>query len=203
MSQSGLFRLGAWVLMLCGILIVLKKGLLELLLPLNVPTSALGTLAIVSGLFGLTALYLYQRETLGRWGGIAFVINWFGLALASGADYARNWIFPYLDQSILQKLLQGPTLLALVSSGLVFLFGVILFGAAMMRAGVFPRLPVVLYIVGFVPYSLGPVFPDPVSRVAEVVAALGIIWFGFSLWAKTRNETTTKLHRVEQSTASS
>lgn len=185
--------------MLSGVLIILKKGILELLLPLNVPTTALGTLAILSGLFGLAMLYLNQREAMGKLGGIAFVINWFGLALASGADYARNWIFPYLDQSALQNLLAGPTKLVLVVSGLIFLLSVILFGVAIIRAGVFPRLPAVLYIVGFVPYSLGPVFPDPVSRIAQIIAAVGVVWFGYTLWVMTRNVATMKPHRVEQS----
>jgi len=59
MSISSLFRLGAFTLILSGLLIIIKKTVVELLLPVNIITYSTGTVAAVLGLFVITALYLY------------------------------------------------------------------------------------------------------------------------------------------------
>ncbi|HET8840965.1 MAG TPA: hypothetical protein VFN35_05825 [Ktedonobacteraceae bacterium] len=181
MFPGTLYRLSAWAAILSGLLIIIKKLLVELLLPLNPITNAVGSFGLFLGLFALTGLYVYQREASGRLGLIGYLVNWFGLAFVSGVDYARLYILPYLSQNEIQVLLAGPTKLVFLSCALFFLLGVLLFGTALLRTGVFPRLAILLYMLGFTLYSLLFFLPALVVRIAETGGALGVIWLGYAM----------------------
>ena len=181
-----LYRLIAWAAMLSGLFIIIKKLVVELLLPLNPATNAVGTAGLLLGLFALTGIYLYERQASGSFGLVGYLVNWFGLGAVAGVDYARNYILPYLSKSEVQALLAGPTRLAFLACALFFLVGVVLFSAASLRAGVFPRLAVVLYLIGFTVYSLYFFLPNVVVVIAEVGGAVGIIWLGYALWIAIR-----------------
>ena len=105
MFPTNLYRLSAWAAILSGLLIISKKLVVELLLPLNPATNAVGSFGLLLGLFTLTGVYLYQREASGRLGLIGYLVNWFGLAFVSGVDYTKLYILPYLSKSELQALL--------------------------------------------------------------------------------------------------
>ena len=181
-----LYRLVALAAMLSGLFIIIKKLVVELLLPLNPATNAVGTAGLLLGLFALTGIYLYERQASGSFGLVSYLVNWFGLGAVAGVDYARNYILPYLSKSEVQALLAGPTRLAFIACALFFLVGVVLFSAASLRAGVFPRLAIVLYLIGFTVYSLSFFLPYVVVVIAEVSGAVGIIWLGYALWVATR-----------------
>ena len=76
-----------------------------------------------------------------------------------------------------------PRALALLG-GLAFLIGLILFGAATMRAGVFLRWAGLLLIVGDVVFGLGG-FAGSAATIFEIIGALIIcaafVWLGLSL----------------------
>jgi hypothetical protein len=190
MFPAKLYRWSAWAAILSGLLIIIKKLVVELLLPLNPATNAVGSFGLMLGLFTLTGVYIYQSEASGQLGLVGYLTNWFGLASVAGVDYAKNYILPYLSKSELQALLAGPTKLAFLSCAIFFLAGVILFSVASLRARVFPRLAVLLYLIGFTLYSLSFLLPDIVVRTAEVVGALGIIWLGYAMWTALRKATT-------------
>lgn len=190
MFPGTLYRLTAWAAILSGLLIISKKLIVELLLPLNPITNSVGSFGLFLGLFTLTGLYMYQRQASGTFGLIGYLVNWFGLAFVSGVDYARLYILPYLSQNEIQALLAGPTKLVFVSCALFFLAGVLLFGAASLRARVFPRLAIILYMLGFTLYSLSFFLPVLVVRIAEVGGALGVIWWGYALLTTLRRTTT-------------
>jgi len=192
MFPGTLYRLSAWTAILSGLLIIIKKLIVELLLPLNPLTNAVGSFGLFLGLFTLTGLYVYQREASGRLGLIGYLVNWFGLAFVSGVDYTRLYILPYLSQNEIQALLAGPTKLVFLSCSIFFLAGVILFGAASLRARVFPRLAILLYMLGFTLYSLSFFLPVLVVRTAEVGGALGVIWLGYAMLTALRKATTTQ-----------
>src|SRR5690348_8219320 len=84
MFPATLYRLSAWTAILSGLLIIIKKLIVELLLPLNPITNAVGSFGLFLGLFALTGLYVYQREASGTFGLIGYLVNWFGLAFVSG-----------------------------------------------------------------------------------------------------------------------
>ncbi len=190
MFPATLYRLSAWAAILSGLFIIIKKLVVELLLPVNPATNAVGSFGLLLGLFTLTGVYVYQREASGRLGLIGYLVNWFGLAFVSGVDYAKLYILPYLSKSELQALLAGPTKLVFVCSAIFFLAGVILFSAASFRARVFPPLAILFYLLGFTLYSLSFLLPDVVVRTAEVGGALGVIWFGYAMLTAIRKTTT-------------
>ena len=189
MFPTNLYRLSAWAAILSGLLIIIKKLVVELLLPLNPTTNAVGSFGLLLGLFTLTGVYGYQREASGRLGLIGYLVNWFGLAFVSGVDYAKLYILPYLSKSELQALLAGPTRLVFLSSAIFFLAGVILFSIASFRARVFPPLAILFYLLGFTLYSLSFLLPDVVVRTAEVGGALGVIWLGYAMLTALRKTT--------------
>ncbi len=191
MFPATLYRLSAWTAILSGLLIIIKKLIVELLLPLSPLTNAVGSFGLFLGLFALTGLYVYQREASGTFGLISYLVNWFGLAFVSGVDYARLYILPYLSQNEIQTLLAGPTRLVFLSCAIFFLVGVILFSVASWRARVFPPLAILLYMLGFTLYSLSFTLPVLVVRIAEVGGALGVIWLGYATLTAL-NRTTTK-----------
>ena len=190
MFPTNLYRLSAWAAILSGLFIISKKLVVELLLPLNPATNAVGSFGLLLGLFTLTGVYVYQREASGRLGLIGYLVNWFGLAAVSGIDYAKLYILPYLSTSELQALLVGPTKLVFLSCAIFFLAGVILFSAASLRARVFPRLAILLYLLGFTLYSLSFLLPVVIVRTAEVGGALGVIWLGYAMLTALRKTTT-------------
>ena len=63
-----------------------------------------------------------------------------------------------------------------------FLIGEILFGISVIRAGVFSRVAAALFIVGMIPVPLVGVFPDIVVAIGSIIAGLGLIWWGVSLY---------------------
>lgn len=181
MFPSTLYRQAGWAAILSGILIIIKKTIVELLLPVNPITNAIGTFGLLLGLFSLTGIYLYQREKSGRLGLAGYLTIWFGLAVASGPDYAKNYILPYLSKSEIQALLAGPTKLVFVSSALFFLVGVILFSITLFRTKSFSPLAIALFLVGFTLFSISFLLPETVARVGEMLGALGAIWIGYSV----------------------
>jgi hypothetical protein len=192
MFPTTLYRLSAWTAILSGLLIITKKLIVELLLPLNPLTNAVGSFGLFLGLFTLTGLYLYQREASGTFGLIGYLVNWFGLAFVSGVDYARLYILPYLSQHEIQTLLAGPTKLVFLSCAIFFLVGVLLFSVASLRVRVFPPLAILLYLLGFTLYSLSFFLPVLVVRIAEVGGALGVIWLGYATLTALRRTTLTQ-----------
>jgi len=96
----------------------------------------------------------------------------------------------------LQTLLAGPTKLALLGTSLLFLAGVIIFGIALLRAGILPHPAIVLYMVGFVPYGFGPLLPDTVLRLGQITAAVSVIWLGYALMMAIRQNVTMKLSQA-------
>ncbi len=181
MSVSTLYKLCGWAAVSGGLIVVFKKLVIELFLPVNVATNAFGTVGLLLTFFSLFGVYWYQKEATGRLGLIGFLVNWFGIGLVAGVDYTRLYVFPFLSQETVAELLAGPTRTVFLISTLVFLSGVILFSIASLRVSYFPKLAILMYLIGFVPYSLSFLFPEALVRVAQVTGEIGIIWLGWTL----------------------
>jgi len=178
MSTSTLFRLSGLAGVLSGLFIVIG-----FLLPRGLVVDTVGVLSAVLGLFLLTGIYLRQRAESGSLGGIGYIVASFGLALTVGVVFAATYVLSLLSESVQEELFAGPTGLAFLVSGVIYLLGLILFGIATIKANIFPRVAPVLLVVGFVPVSLSPFFPDIVVTIGAVVAGAGIVWFGYALWS--------------------
>jgi hypothetical protein len=180
MSASTLFRLSGLAGIVCGSIILIQRLLIDTIAPGS--PIAIGPLGPILGLLVLTGAYLRQREESGVLGGIAFLVSFLSMGLIAGVDFTRRYILVQLDPEIVRELLTGPTRLLFLACGVSFLAGVLLFGASTLRAGVFPRAAILLYVVGFVPYALSPFFPAPVVTASQAIGAVGVAWLGWALW---------------------
>lgn len=181
MLPSSLFRLSGWAGILSGLFLLADTLLFDLIWPTQAVARIPSILVIPFGLLALAGLYLWQRESSGRLGGIGYILNTVGLVLLFGVVFANNFILAYLDGEVLQELFAGPTRLAFLSSAVIFLIGVILFSVATLRAKALPGKAAVLYGVGFIPLGLSALLPDLVVNIGQVVGALGIAWLGYAL----------------------
>lgn len=152
----------------------------------------LGFSASLLGLFGLYAVV--ARET-GVAGLLGFLLASVSLILYLGKLYWSGFIYPLViaehpafieafgfhpgaqptDPLVRVVFYLGP---------LVFAAGYMLLGGAMLRAGLFPRVPVGLVIVGALLVGLWPLLPAAVqgfSVIVSLIFAVGIGWIGYVL----------------------
>jgi hypothetical protein len=129
-------------------------------------------------------MYLWQRKPSGRFGAVAFVMAFTGLVLVTALDYFGAFIRLQIPPEAMAQLMEGSAGMVAATSGLIFLVGEILFGISVIRAGLFPKIATALFMIGFVPVPLVEVFPFEVVAVGSVMAGIGIIWWGLSLWSQ-------------------
>ena len=144
-----------------------------------------GTLVLTAHVvlaFAIVALYAAQAEQSGLLGSVGMVLGVVGTTLVSGVVFVE--ISGASGAEVDAVLESGiPSALALLG-GLAFLVGLILFGAATMRAGVFPRRAGLLLIVGDVVFGLGS-FAGSAAKTFEIIGAAitcaAFVWLGLSL----------------------
>jgi hypothetical protein len=142
-------------------------------------SSLLYLLGAVLLLLGLVGLYIRQAEAAGTLGLVAFLVAFFGTALALGATWAELFVAPSLAVEAPRVLDAEPTgMLALGFTLTFFVFlplGWLLFGVASYRARIYPRVATILLMVGAVIAAL----PIPLT---EIVLYVGVAWLGFTLF---------------------
>lgn len=130
----------------------------------------------------LTGLYLGQIRAAGRLGRVGYAVNLIGIGLFGGAAYALNLVLFYLDDGVVANL-AAPTRIAFLSSAGLFIIGVLLFGASMIRARVYPRVPVWMYILALPPFALAARLPDTIlTSVLHVVVGAALVWLSAAVW---------------------
>ena len=135
------------------------------------------------GLPALFAFYLRQADAAGRFGAVAFAVNAIGLGLWAGGSFAFNLVLFFVDDTVYNAVLEGPTMWAILTGGLTFLIGTILFGVSMVRTGVMPRAAAVGYTVGLVTIGLLGLLGDSlISSLAHVVAGASLIALSRRTW---------------------
>jgi hypothetical protein len=179
-----LLRFGAVSGLLCGLFIG-APGAVEAFTGETVATSAvLGVSAAFASPL-LVALHVRQADAAGRLGAVAYAVNLVGLGLFGGAAFALNLTLVHLESDVLKQLLAGPTRLALLGSAVVFVVGSVLFGVAMLRARVFPRVPAAAYAVALPAFALLAPLPDtPLTSGLHVVVGLTLVWLSLALRAR-------------------
>ena len=188
MSLSGMIRWGGPVDVAGGVSFVIGE-LLKLLPALG--AEDLGEVAVTDSwvvqqllfllgavllLFGLFGLYARQSEAAGALGIIGFLAAFLGTALNVGISFDQAFLLPILADVAPEVVDAGPPfgiLLAFISFGV----GWLLFGAATLRARVYPRAAAVLLMVGAVLAAL----PLPFTYI---VLGVAVIWLGFSLFTR-------------------
>jgi hypothetical protein len=185
MPPSNLVRLGGGLANVVAGILLLLGHLLGLGGDPEYGTVLGGILVLtahVTLVFALVALYAVQAEQSGLLGSLGMVLGVVGTTLVSGVVLVE--IASASGAEVDAVLGAGlPSALALLG-GLAFLIGLIVFGVATMRAGVFPRLAGLLLIVGDMVFGAGS-FAGAAATIFEIVGALitcaALVWLGFSL----------------------
>jgi hypothetical protein len=176
------FRAGA----LCGLLSGLLIALPALVEAFTGETSATSVPLAFSSAFGLpllTALHRRQGSAGGRLGEAGHTVNLVGLGLFGGAGFASNLVLFYFDDDVIEATLTGPTIPALIGSAVVFAVGCALFGAAMVRARVLPRVPSWGYAVVLPLFAFLTSLPESLLTSAlHVLVGVILMWLSAALW---------------------
>jgi len=146
-------------------------------------TATTGTYAVYSVLImitgvllplGLVGLYVRQSEAAGPLGLVGFVVAFIGTVLVAGFFWSSAFVAPILAVEAPQ-LLDVRSLPGFFRSFIVFGLGWLLFGVATLRAGIYPRAPAVLLIVG----SVLIVIRLPLT---SIVLDAAVAWMGYVLF---------------------
>jgi hypothetical protein len=123
---------------------------------------------------GLVGLYVRQSEAAGPLGFGGFVVAFIGTVLVAGFFWSSAFVAPILAVEAPQ-LLDVRSLPGFFRSFIVFGLGWLLFGVATLRAGIYPRAPAVLLIVG----SVLIVIRLPLT---SIVLDAAVAWMGYVLF---------------------
>lgn len=140
----------------------------------SVAAVAAGALLLPVALVGL---YARQAEAAGALGLVGFLAAFVGTGLLAGMFWTLAFVAPSLAveaPAVLDTEPTGPLAFGLLFSGIVVGLGWALFGIAMFRAGVFPRVAAIVLVVG----ALLTIAPLPGTGL---VIEAALIWLGFSL----------------------
>lgn len=189
MSSSDLIRLSGFAAVGAGVLFVLAE-LLYLVVGLEETISVesassgsflfQGLVFLLAGILllgGLVGFYASRSEDMGTLGLVGFLVAFIGSALAVGAYWDGTFVPPALAQEAPELLGTVPPPIILFANTVSFALltlGWLLFGLAVLRARVYPRVVAVLLMVG----AVLAFFPLPFSTV---VFGLAVAWMGFAL----------------------
>jgi hypothetical protein len=200
-GMSRFVRAGAWAAMVSGVALVVSMLLEWLVVPYErlghteaYFTSAYGVssglrlLSIVLLVWGLIGIYGPQSRASGTFGLWTFVVVFLGTALAVGNVWAEVFVYPTLAQ-VAPDMLSGAGFAteasSYMSAGLslsypLFFLGLVLFGAATLWAGVYPRWIAVLLIIG-IPVTM---FLDPTAgtfqeSIGQMLWGIAVAALGF------------------------
>jgi hypothetical protein len=179
-------QLTARIGVVCGVILGLSLGVPGAIEAFTGETTATSLVIGLGAAFGapaLLAIHLRQATEAGRFGAIAFVTNLIGLGLFAGVGFALNLVFYFLDPATIATVLAGPTGVAIRAAAVVFVVGVILFGASMIRARVLPRLAAIGYTVFLVLLAALASLPDSVlGSLVHVGACCSLGWLSLAAW---------------------
>jgi hypothetical protein len=153
--------------------------------PLWIPSQLMHVAGALFALFGLVGLYAAQRRRAGQLGLVGFALAVLGTILFLGDGLIALIIFPAVADRAPELLAadgalnRGWVLVAFIVIAATTMIGYVTFGVASLRAGLFPRGAVILWIVGAVLFNLppGPV-PMIVLAIGGVLWGVGAIWLG-------------------------
>ena len=182
MSSEKLFRLSGWA----GILAALF-GIIALLFNTFLARSAFqGTFNILPPIFTIflfMGIYFRQREQSGLLGIVGFILLFIAGLLTFGKLFSAIYIFPALNEDILQSLFEGATTtsVAIMVSSIIGALGFIVFGCSILKAKRFPALAAWLFMIGFLPIHFAFILPNIYYTIGNVMIAVANFWFGYTL----------------------
>ncbi|MEU4646672.1 hypothetical protein [Nocardia fluminea] len=183
MDTRALLRLGGVAGFLCGAAVAVA-GATELITDGKTPlTQVLNGAAVPFGIGLLVALYSLLHQRLGRFGALAFVVQFLGFGYFAGVAFARNFVLVYLDKPVLDELLASPARSAFLVTAFLALTGTLLFGSALISSRAVPAAAAILYTTGLSALCLTFLLPAPVVRAGHIAAGVGMVWLAWSVWS--------------------
>jgi hypothetical protein len=137
---------------------------------LAAPVAQLAAIGLVIGIYAVTSR---RAGTLGLSGAALSVTALAGLV---GVEFVLNLVFPYVGRDVAAMLRSGPLALALTAVSVLFLFGTVVFMAALWRTSSAPRGAILLYAASTIPIALRTVFPETVLQLGLIGLAAAITW---------------------------
>jgi hypothetical protein len=158
-------------------------------------THILGVAMAGLALIGISGMYLRQVTQTGRLGMIGFVLFGSCFVLITASQFVEAFVLPSLaDQApqFVSDFLAIPTggviigdVWALVTvnlmTGVTYVFGGVLFGVALFRAGIVARWAALLLAAGSALALLLPLLPYALDRLTGVPVGIALTGLGFSL----------------------
>ena len=199
MSSSNLFRWSGLAFLLAGILLPVSwyirfaegdsSNPATVMSALYITGETLAIIGVILTLLGLVGIYTRQIRETGRVGLLGFLALFTGTVLLGGLLFFEGYVVPAIAATTPSlhevSLFSVPALLVPVIVLSIFnLLGFLLFGIAIMRANVLPRLAGLLFIIGGILYSPGPnQLPWIVFTIGTTVVGIAQIWLGYALWS--------------------
>jgi hypothetical protein len=184
-SNSSLYRLASVAGMGSALILLVNAAKRSALIPTTDLTQLLAPFAEVMALGLITGLFLAFGRRAGRFGTVAFIVNFIALACLVGVEVVINLVFSKLSVTAITELRAGPLGVFLTVSSLLFLLGTLTFVISLAIGRDVPRLPLALYFIGAVPIALRAFVPELVLDLGLVILAAAIVWLAGWLWVRT------------------
>lgn len=179
-NSYSLYRLAGVAGLISAVVLVVNAAKRAQIVPSSALTQLVAPLAEIFALALVTALYLICEPRMGRFGRVAFAVNYLALGALVGVEFVINLVFARLDPAQIAELRAGPLGAALTGTSILFLIGMVAFAAALARTGQPPRPALALFAAGAIPVALRAFVPELVLDVSLVVLASGVAWL--SVW---------------------
>jgi hypothetical protein len=215
MTTRTLFRWAAAAIMLSGVSMTVGGAIHPPVDPASITTPrwavahTLWWIGTVTGMIGLTGLYLRQHGELGVLGFVGVALAWTGTAVLSGAMFFEAIVVPTLlarAPELIEAFPRGEGWGAFISgvlaSGLLLGVGFVLLGIAIVRAAMLPRWAAVLAVVGGVTQGISFLLPRPVAALGGIAFGVGLVGLGYGLWTSVGEVRTQRVTAGEPSVAS-
>jgi hypothetical protein len=139
--------------------------------------AALGLVGMFVLAVALVAVHARQAERSGRLGLIAALVAGAGAVLMSGVSWSTAFLDPAAARVVPAFLDNTPPAILVIGyfgSLALFATGWVFYAIVTLRAGVFPRIPVVLMLLGALLVAL------PFAPYAMTVFGIGLLWLGLA-----------------------
>ena len=165
--------------------------------------TTLKTIMSILGLYGVVGIYARQVEKTGWLGLAGYLLISLFYAVQLPFSFAEPFILPLLTtqapkfvSGILGLASGAPTEVSLgalpaifMSVAVLYMFGTLLFGIAIFRARILPRLAAVLLTLsGPLSVIMVTLLPHQLARLAAVPMGIAVAWLGFALWSERREK---------------